>query len=184
MHRMMNAAVNSMGTMNNQAHSLSKWMSDSAAEMQANAMGVARELSEELDKQRMDFFENAVSLQKEGVDMLTSLMRMSVEEDGMALTIVSQDSAPTLSPFEASYDSADAPREIIPDEIGIKIEPTGMDFSHSLFFTTFHIYLFLMFLMSIQGSARIVVKRRILETKRPNASMSKMRKTVSWSQFQ
>lgn len=184
MHRMMNAAVNSMGTMNNQAHSLSKWMSDSAAEMQANAMGVARELSEELDKQRMDFFENAVSLQKEGVDMLTSLMRMSVEEDGMALTIVSQDSAPTLSPFEASYDSVDAPREIIPDEIGIKIEPTGMDFSHSLFFTTFHIYLFLMFLMSIQGSARFVVKRRILETKRANASMSKMRKTVSWSQFQ
>ena len=84
MHRMMNAAMNSMDAMNNQAHLMSKWMQDSSSSAVGSALGLARELSEELDKQRIDLLENAVALQKDGMEMLTSLIKMSAEENGMA----------------------------------------------------------------------------------------------------
>jgi hypothetical protein len=43
-----------------------------------------------------------------------------------------------------------------------------MNFTHRLFFTTVHVYLLLLFVVSIPGSinTRLVAKRRILETKK------------------
>ena len=172
MHRLMGAA-NSMGTV---GMGTMKWMQESAAGMSSNAlgsaMGVARGLSEELDKQRMDLFDNAVALQKEGMEMLSSLIKQSAEEDGFALTIVDEGAAPTLSPSFFNGFGAEnaglkmASPEIIPDEIGIKIDP-AMNFTHQLFFTAVHVYLLLMFIVSIPGSyTNRVVRRRILETKR------------------
>eukprot|EP00571_Detonula_confervacea_P009096 CAMPEP_0172317146 /NCGR_PEP_ID=MMETSP1058-20130122/30651_1 /TAXON_ID=83371 /ORGANISM="Detonula confervacea, Strain CCMP 353" /LENGTH=1163 /DNA_ID=CAMNT_0013031633 /DNA_START=128 /DNA_END=3619 /DNA_ORIENTATION=- len=174
MHRLMDAAVNSVGAMNTQAHTVSKWMQDGAAEMSSSALGsavgVARGLSEELDKQRMELLENAVAFQKEGMEMLSSLIKLSKENDGSALTIVN-DAMPSLSPFSNGFETYNQDEgfspEIMPDEIGIKIEPT-MNFTHTLFFTTVHIYLLLLLVVSIPGSnnTRLVVKRRILETKK------------------
>lgn len=174
MHRLMDAAVHSVGAMNTQAHTVSKWMQDGASEMSSNALGnaagVARGLSEELDKQRMELLENAVSFQKEGMEMLSSLIKLSKEDDGSALTIVNH-AMPSLSPFSAGFETYNRDegltQEIMPDEIGIKIEPT-MNFTHTLFFTTVHIYLLLLLVVSIPGSntTRLVVKRRILETKK------------------
>lgn len=162
MHRLMDAAVHSVGAMNTQAHTLSKWMQD----------GVAG-LSEELHRQQMELLEGAVALQKEGMGMLTSLIKLSSEEDGLALTIVNQ-AMPRASQISDGFRIYDrdaglkvSSPEIIPDEIGIKIEPT-MNFTHRLFFTTVHVYLLLLFVVSLQGShsSRLVVKRRILETKK------------------
>jgi len=182
MHRLVDVAMHSMGAMNSQAHTLSKWMQDGAVEISSSAlgsaMGVARDLSEGLDRQRLELFENAFALQKEGMEMLTSLMKLSAEEGGVALAIVDQ-AMPTLSPFSNGYDTYNedvgfkAPPEILPDEIGVKIEPT-MNFTHRLFFTTVHVYLLLLFVVSIPGSnnTRLVVKRRILETKKFVASQS------------
>ncbi|KAL7548654.1 hypothetical protein ACHAWF_011926 [Thalassiosira exigua] len=168
MHRLMDAAVHSMGAMNAQVHTLSRWMQDSAAEVSSSAlgsaMGAARGLNEELDRQRMDLVEGAVALQKEGMEMLSSLIKMSAEEDGLALVIVNQ-AMPSQSPFSDRFDTFSDDKmttpQLIPDEIGISIEPT-MNFSHWLFFTTVHVYLLLLFVVSVQGSAT-VVRRRILE---------------------
>ena len=175
MHRMMNAAMNSMDAMNNQAHLMSKWMQDSSSSAVGSALGLARELSEELDKQRIDLLENAVALQKDGMEMLTSLIKMSAEENGMALTIVDNQIMPTASPFSNRFETNNNnAHPEIPDEIGIKIEPT-MNFTHRLFFATVHVYLLLMFLVSIPCSkTKLVVKRRILETKSAIMAMSKI----------
>jgi len=157
MHRMMNMAMNSMDTMNNQAQSLSKWMTDGATGMTSNAIGVARGLSEELDKQRIDFVENAVELKNEGMEMITSLMKMSAQDNDLAVALVDNQEVPTISPFDNTYEEH---LEIIPDEIGMKHEPT-MNLSHSLFFVTVHIYLVLMLLASIPRSKneRYIVRR-------------------------
>eukprot|EP01083_Nonionella_stella_P121237 364198_1 len=105
-------------------------------------MGVARGLSEGLDRQRMDLLDNAVALQKEGMEMLSSLIKLSAEGNDMGLTIVDQ-AMPSLSPFSNGYYTYNEdvglkmapPPEIMPDEIGIKVDPT-MNFTHRLFFTT------------------------------------------------
>jgi len=170
MRRLMGAAMHSMDSMNTQAHSLSKWVLDSAAGVSSNAvgsaMGVARGLSDELDRQRLEFFETAVALQKDGLEMLSSLVKLSAVGDTLALTIVNQGTS-TLSPFLNGYETYYQEKEVVPDEIGIKIEPT-MNFTHRLFFTTVHVYLLLLLVVSIPGSdnSRLVVKRRILETKK------------------
>jgi len=67
----------------------------------------------------------------------------------------------------------------LPDEIGIKIDPS-MNFTHRLFFTTVHVYLLLLFVVSIPGSinTRLVAKRRILETKKFMESQSHSRFAV------
>ena len=66
MHCLMDAAVHSVGAVNTQAHTLSKWRQDGAAGMSSNAlgsaMGVARGLSEELDRQQMNLVDNVVAL--------------------------------------------------------------------------------------------------------------------------
>ncbi|KAL7536123.1 hypothetical protein ACHAXR_006927 [Thalassiosira sp. AJA248-18] len=177
MHRLMDAAMHSMGAVNNQAHSLSRRMQDSASYVSSSAMGsamgVARGLSEELDRQRMDLLESAVTLQKEGMEMLSSLIKLSAEDDESALTVVNP-AMPSLSPFSNGYYMYNedvglktAPPEIMPDEIGIKIDPT-MNFTHRLFFMTVHVYLLLMLVASLPASinTRLVVKRRIQETKK------------------
>ena len=170
MRRLMGVAIHSMDSMNSQAHSLSKWVLDSAAGVSLNAMGsalgVARGLSEELDRQRMEFIETAVALQKDGLEMLSSLAKLSVVGDALALTIANQGTS-TLSPFPNEYDTYYQENEVVTDEIGIKIGPT-MNFTHRLFFTTVHVYLLLLLVVSIPGSnsTRLVAKRRILETKK------------------
>lgn len=122
----------------------------------------------------MDLLDNAVALQKEGMEMLSSLIKLSAEGNDMGLTIVDQ-AMPSLSPFSNGYYTYNEdvglkmapPPEIMPDEIGIKVDPT-MNFTHRLFFTTVHVYLLLLFVVSLPGSytTRLVVKRRILETKK------------------
>ncbi len=170
MRRLMGVAIHSMDSMNSQAHSLSKWVLDSAAGVSSNAMGsamcVARGLSEELDRQRIEFIETAVALQKDGFEMLSSLVKLSAVGDALALTIANQGTS-TLSPFSNGYDTYYQENEVVTDEIGIKIGPT-MNFTHRLFFTTVHVYLLLLLVVSIPGSnnTRLVVKRRILETKK------------------
>jgi hypothetical protein len=170
MRRLMGAAIHSMDSMNTQAHSLSKWVLDGAAGVSSNAvgsaMGVARGLSEELDRQRMEFFETAVALQKDGLEILSSLVKLSAVGDALALTISNQGTS-TLSPFSSGYETYYQEKEVVTDEIGIKIGPT-MNFTHRLFFTTVHVYLLLLLVVSIPGSnnTRLVVKRRILETKK------------------
>merc|ERR1712032_1372839 len=129
------------------------------------------------DRQRMDLLgtvgESAVALQKEGTEMLSFLLRVSSEEDGLALTIVNQ-AMPSLSPFSNGFDIynentdlASSTQEIIPDEIGIAIEP-NMNFTHRLFFTTVHVYLILLLVVSLPASytSSPVVKRRFIETKK------------------
>jgi hypothetical protein len=172
MHRLMDVAAHSVGAMNTQAHSLSRWMQDSATEVSSTAiggaLGVARGLSEELDRQRMDLLESAVALQKEGMEMLSSLIKLSSEDDGLALVIGKQ-AKPSASSW--AYDERvglnPTPRAMVLDEIGVRIEPS-MNFTHSLFFATVHIYLLLLFVVSLQGShsAKVVVKHRIQETKK------------------
>ena len=82
---------------------------------------------------------------------------------------------PTASPFSNRFETNNNnAHPEIPDEIGIKIEPT-MNFTHRLFFATVHVYLLLMFLVSIPCSkTKLVVKRRILETKSAIMAMSKI----------
>lgn len=178
MHRLIDVAMHSAGAVNLQAHSLSKWVQDSAVELSSNAIGsakgVARELSEELDRHRIDLFESAFALQKEGMEILSSLIKLSAEESGLSLAVVNQEK-PKSSPFANGFqsDSGTAFPDIMPDEIGIKIDPS-MNFTHRLFFTTVHVYLLLLFVVSIPGSisTRQVAKRRILETKQFMESQS------------
>ncbi|EED94961.1 predicted protein [Thalassiosira pseudonana CCMP1335] len=180
MLRLMDVAMQSMDTMNTQAHTLSKWMQDGAAEMSytmetalGGAVGVARGLSAEFDRQRLDMLESAFALQGEGLKMLTSLMASSVGEEGSSsLTIMGQNmSKMTFSHDKFGFNGDTGFKatalEIMPDEIGIEIEP-AMNFSHWLFFTTVHVYLALLFIVSLQGSntSKLVVKRRFLETEK------------------
>lgn len=182
-HRLMDAAAHSAGAVQTQAHALSRWMQDGAAGVSSSAiggaLGVARGLNEELDKQRRELLENAVALQKEGIEMLAALIKQSTEDEiqgGTALSVVHQ-AFPSLSPFSNGFDTYNredvarpslSPTPFAPDAIGIKIEPT-MNFTHRLFFTTVHVYLLLLFVLSLPGSYTtrrlVIVKRRILETK-------------------
>ena len=53
--------------------------------------------------------------------------------------------------------------EIIPDAIGIKIEPT-LNFAHQVFFAMVHIYLMLLLVTSLPGSDNTrLVKRRFTD---------------------
>jgi len=171
MHRLMDVAMHSVDALNLQAHSLSKWVQDGAIELSSSAIGsakgVARELSEELDRHRVDLFESAFALQKEGMEILSSLIKLSAEESGLSLAIINHAktrSSPYTNGFQSDFDTAPP---VLPDEIGIKIDPS-MNFTHRLFFTTVHAYLLLLFVVSIPGSinTRLVAKRRILETKK------------------
>jgi len=186
MLRLMDVAMTSMGAVNSQAHSLSKWMQDGAAEITSNienaldgAVGVARGISAELERHRMEMIENALLLQEEGLKMISSYMKSSIEgKEMMALTIVDNNNKKGSGPFTFSRGSMfdtysdDATfmspvPEILPDEIGITIGPT-MNFTHCLFFTTVHVYLMLLLVVSFPGSdtKRMVIKRRISETKK------------------
>ncbi len=186
MLRLMDAAMNSMGVVNSQAQTLSKWMQDGAAEISSNvenaldgAVGVARGITAELERHRMEMIENALLLQEEGLKMISSYMKSSTEgKEMMALTIVDNSNQESRSPFTFSrgsmfdtYSDDETFRssvpEILPDEIGIMIEPT-MNFSHRLFFTTVHVYLMLLLVVSFPGSytKRMVIKRRISETRK------------------
>ena len=181
--RLMGASVDAV---NSQAHTLTKWMHDGAAEMTSHiersldsAVGVARGLSGELDRQRLEMVENALLLQEEGMKIISSYMKSSIEgKEMMALTIVDHNKRDSNDPFSFSrspmFDNYNedtgfgAPiPEIMPDEIGIKIDPT-MNFTHRLFFTTVHIYLILLLVVSLPGSytTRLVVKRRLSDTKK------------------
>lgn len=173
MSRLMDAAAQGVGAMNTQALAMSKWMTDGAASASSNALSVARELGEELDRQRMELLEGAVALQKEGMEMLSHLIMLSTEEDGLALTLVNPArQMPRVSRLSDGFDMyyedfvGMTPPKIMPDEIGISIEPT-MNFTHRLFFTAVHIYLLLLIVLSLPGNSyTVVVKRRILETKK------------------
>ena len=86
--------------------------------------------------------------------MLSLLVKQSTEEENneLALAIVNQ-AMPSLPPFLNRFGSktSAAPSEMMPDDIGIKIVPT-MNFTHQLFFTTVHVYLLLLFVLSPPGS--------------------------------
>mmetsp|Transcript_34871 Transcript_34871/g.74348 ORF Transcript_34871/g.74348 Transcript_34871/m.74348 type:complete len:1212 (+) Transcript_34871:333-3968(+) len=179
MHRLVDAAVSSVGAVNTQAQTLSKWMQDSAVSASSSAlggaMGVARGLSEQLDRQRMEILENAAALQKEGMELLSHLIKQSAEVDGLNALSIMDPSMMASSPFSDGFDAYNeavglqSPPVIMPDEIGIQIEP-NMNFTHRLFFTTVHVYLLLLLVLSLPGSSYttrfVVVKRRILETKK------------------
>lgn len=173
-HRLLDVAIHSADAVSHQAHSLSKWVQDNAVDLSSSAIesvqGVARSLSEELDKHREELFESAFALQEEGIEMLSSLIKLSAEESGLALAFVNRATTKS-SPFTTSFESdfVQTSHEIMPDEIGIKIDP-NMNFTHRLFFTTVHIYLLLLFVVSIPGSVntRLVAKRRFLEPKKFN----------------
>ena len=167
--RLMDATVHSVGVVHTQALTLSKWMQDGAVGMSssaiASAAGVARGINEEFDNKRRELLDNAVALQKEGIELFSSLMKQSLEEefnDGMAVSIVNE-VFPSLSPFSSGFDiynrgdvenptMSPASVELISDTIGIKSEPT-MNFTHHMFFTAVHVYLLLLFVLSLPGSS-------------------------------
>ena len=169
MHRLFDTATSTFNMMNTQANSLSKWMQGSAADMSTNmenafgsAVSAARGLGFELDRQRLDFFDIVSSFKEEGMDILSSLMRTSAIDE----------SPPSLSPFSPEFDiiydeDSKSSQEIVPDEIGIEIEPS-MNFSHSLFFVSVHVYLMLMFVVSFPASnqSKLVVKRRMVAARK------------------
>lgn len=159
MHRLLDAVVHSVDVVNHQAHSL-------FIEISTNAQGVARVLGEELDKHREDVFESALALQKEGIEMLSNLIKLTAEESGLALAIVNQ-AKPRSSPYMTFFevDFGTSAQDIISDEIGVKIEPS-MNFTHSLFFTTVHIYLLLLFVVSIPCSIKTRLVKRRMEIKK------------------
>jgi hypothetical protein len=169
MSHLFDLAMYSMETMNSQAHTLSTWMHDGAAEISStldDALGsageVARGFSDEFERHRMYLLENAFALHKE----LSLLMTSSVEEDegSLAVATTNRYDLPTSATcFRGSaFGNEDVlfATSIMPDEIGVEIEPT-MNFTHWLFFTTVHVYLILLFVVSLQGSytTKFVVKR-------------------------
>jgi len=160
-HRFVDAAMNSMGAMNNQAQTLSKWMQESAASASSNAMNSAvdlgRVINSEMKRQRIEIIENALALRNEGVEMLSSLVKVSLEDEKMALALVAM---PSFSPYSAGFNAYNQVQEdesetikyihealLESDEIGIRVEPT-VNFSHYLFFTSVHAYLFLLLVVS------------------------------------
>lgn len=169
MSHLIDFAIHSMDTMSSQAHTLSKWMQDGAAEISStldDALGsaaeVARGFNDEFERHRMYLLENAIAFHKE----LSLLMTSSVEEDegSMAVATTSRYDLPTSSPSArgSAFGNEDVlfATSIMPDEIGVEIQPT-MNFTHWLFFTTVHVYLILLFVVSLQGSytTKFVVKR-------------------------
>ena len=179
MHRFVDAAVNSMGAMNNQAQNLSKWMQESAASASSNAMNSAvdlgRVINSEMKRQRMELLENAVALRNEGVEMLSSLVKVSLEGEKMALALVAM---PSFSPYSAGFKAYSQGREdesetikylhkalLETDEIGIRVEPT-VNFSHYLFFTSVHAYLFLLIVVSWDTSSGFNSSRRKARAKK------------------
>jgi len=167
MHRFFDTAMNSFSTANAQASTFSKWMQGSVADVSSNmgnafgsVVGTARGLGSELDRQRLEFFEIAMTFKEEGMDILSSLMKTSTIEEP----------SPSLSPFSPEFDvySEDSSsQEIVPDEIGIEIEPS-MNFSHSLFFVSVHVYLMLLFVVSFPASyqSKLIVKRRMVAARK------------------
>jgi hypothetical protein len=167
MHRFFDTAMNSFNKMNAQANSFSTWMQGNAADVSSNmgnvfgsVVGAARGLGSELDRQRLEFFESAMALKEEGMEMLSSLMKTSTIEE-----------SPSLSPFSREFDAynedSQSSQEILPDEIGIEIEPS-MNFSHSLFFVSVHVYLMLLFVVSFPASyqSKLVIKRRVVAARK------------------
>ncbi|KAK1732438.1 hypothetical protein QTG54_016832 [Skeletonema marinoi] len=156
-----------LSTANAQASTFSKWMQGSVADVSSNmgnafgsVVGTARGLGSEFDRQRLEFFEIAMTFKEEGMDILSSLMKTSTIEEP----------SPSLSPFSPEFDvySEDSSsQEIVPDEIGIEIEPS-MNFSHSLFFVSVHVYLMLLFVVSFPASyqSKLIVKRRMVAARK------------------
>jgi hypothetical protein len=159
MFRLFDLAMHSVGTMNTQAHTLSRWMQDGAAEISStldealgSAVGVARGFSAEFERHRMDILDNALAWHEE----ISSLMSSSlVEEDegSPALALVNKYSSPTFAPFsrEASDKEHSAFSTEIPDEIGVEFQP-AMNLSHWFFFITVHCYLVLLIVVGLQDS--------------------------------
>jgi len=170
MHRLFDATINSFTSVNAQASSFSRWMQGNAADMSSNmgnafgsVVGTARGLGSELDRQRLEFFEIAMEFKEEGMDILSSL-------SSVMKTSTTQESPPSLSPFSPEFDvynEDSASQEILPDEIGIEIEPS-MNFSHSLFFVSVHVYLMLLFVVSFPASyqSKLIVKRRMVAARK------------------
>ncbi len=170
MHRLFDAAMNSFSTVNAQAGSFSKWMQGNAADVSSNignafgsVVGATRGLGSELDRQRLEFFEIAMAFKEEGMDILSSL-------SSVMKTSTIEESPPSLSPFSPEFDvynEDSATQEIVPDEIGIEIEPS-MNFSHSLFFVSVHVYLMLLFVVSFPASyqSKLIVKRRMVAARK------------------
>ena len=104
--------------------------------------------------------------------MLSSLIKLTAEESGLALAIVNQ-AKPRSSPYTTFFegDIGASPPDVISDEIGVTIEPS-MNFTHILFYTTVHIYLLLLFVVSIPCSIDTRLIKRRLEAKK-NGSVSR-----------
>eukprot|EP00986_Skeletonema_menzelii_P000980 scaffold274_cov144-Skeletonema_menzelii.AAC.3 len=170
MNRFLDIAMNSFSTVNAQASSFSKWMQGNAADVSSNmgnafgtVVGAARGLGSELDRQRMEFFEIAMAFKEEGMDIISSL-------SSLMKTSTIEESPPSLSPFSPEFDvynEDSASQEIVPDEIGIEIEPS-MNFSHSLFFVSVHVYLMLLFVVSFPASyqSKLIVKRKMVAARK------------------
>lgn len=159
-----------VNTMNSQAHTLSKWMQEGAAEVSStlddalsSAVGIARGVSAEFEKRRMELLDNAFALH----DEINSLITSSLERDegntarGKALVTSRSVGSPSAAPSQGYGFN----EEVYPntDEIGVEIEPT-MNLSHWLFFTTVHVYLVLLFVVSIQDSS--YATKRIVKHKK------------------
>jgi hypothetical protein len=158
MHRFIDKAMQSFDAMNAQANSFSKWMQGSAEDMGSafeSILGATRELGYEIDRQRLELFESVMAFKEEGMEILASLMKSSTIEE-----------SPSLSPFSQDFDTYkedSASQDIMPDEIGIEIEPS-MNFSRVFFFVSVHVYLLLLFVVSFPDShkSKLIVKRRMV----------------------
>jgi hypothetical protein len=164
MFRLMMLPVN---TMNSQAHTLSKWMQEGAAEVSSTldeALGIARGFSAEFEKRRMELLDHAFALHDDINSLITSSLERQGEgdADGNTALAVNSRHASTNAPSSQGHAfNDDMLFSNMPDEIGVEIEPT-MNLSHWLFFTIVHVYLVLLFVVSIQDSSyttKFVVKR-------------------------
>ena len=169
MFRLMMHPVNAM---NSQAHIMSKWMQDGAAEISStlddaldNAVDIARGFSAEFERRRMELLDNAFALH----DEINSLITSSLERDegnterARALVINSMHNSPTMTPTFQRHAPNEDMFSNVPDEIGVEIAPT-MNFSHWLFFGAVHVYLVLLFVVSLQDTSyasKLVVKRKL-----------------------
>ena len=150
-----------MNVMNSQAHTMSRWIQEGAAELSStfddaldNAVDIARGVSAEIERRRMELLDNAFALH----DEVNSLIVSSLERDegGKTLAISNRFRQPTHTLDE------DGVFPNLPDEIGVELEPT-MNLSHWLFFTAVHVYLFLLFVVNLQDSSyttKLVVKKQ------------------------
>ena len=168
---MVRLMMHPVNLMNSQAHTMSKWMHDGAAEISStlddaldNAVGIARGVSAEFEKRRMELLDNAFALHDEINSLInSSLERHNEKKEGHAALIIgSRNGPPSVAPSHVAFDENDF-RSNLPDELGIEVEPT-MNFSHWLFFATVHVYLLLLVVVSLQDSSytskKCVVSRR------------------------